>query len=81
VVTQAQVDIWLNDPVTKALQEALDRGLERLAQDLNALSLDPHDSDYTHAMSFQYKGHKNAFNDMLNLNEFITSWGMINDDN
>ena len=81
MVTQNQVDLWLNDPVTRALEAALQKGIEHLEWDLLVFNPDLHDATYSHSIIVRNDTNREVFRSMSDLDGFLKHWGVINDDN
>jgi len=59
-VTQAQFEIWMNNPVTKRYLQCLEWEIAHAKEDLKP-TLDPANADSSHAYLFELRGTTAAF--------------------
>ena len=80
MITQAQLELWLALPVTKALEEAIELEWEATRDGLAQSPHDPSNADLSHALAFAARGGMEMLDAVKDFDRLLFTHGLMEDE-
>ena len=80
MLTRIQLEIWMNDPVTEAFLQCMDDEWVEERNLNGARKSDPHNADYSHALTFKSEGYREALEVMSTPTILLDRYGVVEEE-